>query len=414
MYGLLGKTLSHSFSSEIHKVLNPSLSYELYETNDIESFIRNVAFEGLNVTNPYKKDMLSLLDELDESSAKTGVVNTVKKEGHQLKGFNTDYLALKTLMNLSFQNRTNQSVGILGNGATMRSVKQALRDLNYQNITVYARHPDPGEHPLSELSDRHEILINATPVGMFPHNHDTMAEEIQNFQHLDIAMDLIYNPLKTNFLLNAQSAGAKVFNGLPLLFLQAAYAQNIWLDRPIPKDWQSEVDAFESELKNIVLIGLPFSGKSHYGYLLERHMNKKYIDIDRLIEAKANTKIETIFQTMGEEKFRGFEHDITIKKAKQHRQIIATGGGIVQNKTAMQSLKQNGLIVWLDVASNLVEKKKLSNRPLIKTLADWKALKKRRQEAYQDYADIIIEKDTEDEAIILERLKEVLHGYFSH
>lgn len=413
MYGLLGKTLSHSFSSQIHTTLSPALNYELYETNDIASFIRNVAFEGLNVTNPYKKDILPFLDELDVSSAKTGVVNTVKKEGSRLKGYNTDYMALKMVIKSYFNKRENQSIGILGNGATMRSLKQAFLDLNYQNITVYARQPNPNEHPLEELTDRHEIIINATPVGMFPHNQDTLIKNIQDFQHLDVAMDLIYNPLKTNFLLDAKKTGAKVVNGLPLLFLQAAYAQNLWFNRAIPKDWQSMVDTFEKTLTNIVLIGLPFSGKSHYGYLLERHLDKKYIDIDQRIEEKAHTNIETVFKTLGQEKFRAYEHDITIKTAKKHQQIIATGGGIVQNKTAMKALKQNGLIIWLDVSSKLVEKRQLQHRPLITNMADWRTLKKSRYDAYQNYADVIIEKDTDDESVILSHLKEALHGYFS-
>ncbi len=414
MYGLLGEKLSHSFSVDIHQILNPSISYNLYETRDLETFFSTAVFEGLNVTHPYKEAVIPLLDKLDASSIKTNAVNTIIKTGHHLIGYNTDYMALKHLFSTTLKNAKKASFGILGNGATMRSIKHALYDLNHDNITVYARNPQLGEKPLECLEDKHDYLINATPVGMYPHNDQTIADKIKSFKNITIAMDLIYNPLRSNFLLNAKQMGAKIINGLPLLFLQAAYAQKIWELCAFPTDWQKRTEFLEKQLENIVLIGMPFSGKSHYGYLLEKMMQKKFVDIDRLIEEKAHTDITTIIKTSGEETFRALEHETTIKAAKRHRQIIATGGGIIQNKMAMQILKQNGLIVWLDVSDNLAESKKLDTRPLLDSFKDWQITKKRRYHNYKAYADIIIEKNTEDETIILNRLKEALDGYFGH
>ncbi len=412
MYGLLGKSLSHSFSKTIHEHFREGMTYHLYETADVKSFLQVKSFRGLNVTHPYKKNVMSSLDELDETAKKTGIVNTVIRENGKLKGYNTDYLALESLIRRHFP-RDPTKVAIMGNGATMRSTKCALETCGYAGVDVFARRPQAGEYPLDELEGSYGVLINTTPVGMYPDNEAVLPVDFERLPELTLVFDVVYNPLKTRLLQKAEAAGKRIHNGLEMLVRQAAESQALFFGEILDEsDILSALKEFEKRFQNIALIGLPFAGKTHYGLRLAKETEKPFIDIDKTIEKQQGTSVENIFRMKGEKAFRKLEREKVIEIAKGHGQWIAPGGGIVEDEKAMLALKQNGVLVFLDLDESILTAKNLKNRPLIEDMADLKELKHKRQCLYEKYADVTVAKDTWDELTIIGRIKEALDAYF--
>ncbi len=416
MYGLLGKSLSHSLSRVIHERLNDSITYNLYETEDLKAFFRARPFKAINVTHPYKEACIPYIDTLDASAEKIGAVNTIVDEDGILVGYNTDYKALRTLIANNFPEAKNKPVGIIGNGATSKTLNMALRDEGYSNLFVFARHPEVQEYPLSQITQHSSlsVLINATPVGMYPNNEESFAFSLRSFENLELVFDLVYNPLKTNLLLEAEARKVRYINGLSMLLRQAIYAQELFFNTPLEAAYETHFSTLEKDLYNIVFIGLPFSGKSHYGRLMAKSMDKPFIDIDQSIERKERSKIETIFKTKGEPYFRALEVNKVLDIAKRHGQVIAPGGGIVLSDKAMHALKQNSLIIFLDLDLTLLKEKSLENRPLIQDMNDLKALKAKRQTLYESHATLTIHKNTMDETIIARRIKEAINDYLDH
>ncbi len=411
MYGLLGKSLAHSFSKTIHEHLREGLTYHLYETADVQSFLQVKSFRGINVTHPYKKAVMSALDELDETAKRTGIVNTIIRQNGSLKGHNTDYLALDSIIRRHFP-RASTKVAIVGNGATMRSAKVALADCGYTEVDIFARRPHAGEYPLEELEGAYGVLINTTPVGMYPDNASVPPVDFGRLTDLTLVFDVIYNPLKTRLLQKAEAAGIRILNGLEMLVRQAAESQALFFGEPLDDLHVAKALAeFEKRFLNIVLIGLPFAGKTHYGLRLAKETSKPFIDIDREIEKQQGTSVENIFRMKGEKSFRGFEKEKVMEIAKRHGQWIAPGGGIVEDEEAMLALKQNGILVFLDLDESILSAKNLKDRPLIEDMSDLKELKRQRQSLYETYADVTVAKDTWKESTIIRRIKEALDAH---
>ncbi len=411
MYGLLGRSLSHSFSKTIHEHLKDGLTYHLYETADVRSFLQLKSFRGLNVTHPYKKDVMGLLDGLADTAEKTGIVNTIIQQDGKLIGHNTDYLALVAFICRHFPSG-KMKVAIMGNGATMRSTKIALTTCNHTDIDVFARNPQAGEHPLDKLEGSYDILINTTPVGMYPDNEDILPVDWDRLPNLHLVFDVIYNPLKTRLLQKAEAAGITIRNGLEMLVRQAAESQALFFgERHDEKTVMTALKMFERRFQNIVLIGLPFAGKTHYGLRLAKETDKPFIDIDLAIEKQQGTSVENIFRMKGEKTFRKLEKEKVKEIAKGNGQWIAPGGGIVEDEEAMLALKQNGVVVFLDLDENILTAENLKNRPLIEDMADLKELKQKRQHLYEQYADVTVAKDTWHEKTIVGRIKEALDAH---
>ncbi|MFW6298721.1 MAG: shikimate kinase [Bacillota bacterium] len=414
MYGLLGKTLGHSFSKIIHETMTPSMDYHLYETSDLKNFFRARPFKAINVTHPYKEACMPFLDALDKTAKEAGVVNTIIDEEGKLVGYNTDYLALKQLIQNSFPSKRNTRVGIIGNGATSKSITKALLALGYAKPHIFARHPKKDEHALEGIEEFSsiEVLIQATPVGMFPNNDQTFAFSLESFPNLNLVFDLIYNPLKTHLLLEAEDLGIQAINGLEMLVEQARESQKRFFKDYTPMAKEDLLDTLRRKITNLVLIGLPFSGKSHFGRLLKERLDKPLVDIDQVVEDTENAPIHAIFQKKGEPYFRELEEAKVMDVAKRYGQIIVPGGGIVLSKVAMDALRQNGIIVFLDLSLDLIDEEMMRGRPLAESLDDLANLKKKRQPLYERYADFIISKDTWDEKTITARIEEALNEYF--
>ncbi len=413
MYGLLGKKLTHSFSPFVHERINRNIDYRLYETLNVGAFLSAKPFKGINVTNPYKQTVIRHLDTLDDSAEQTQSVNTITNTNGTLKGYNTDFIALKEIIQTRFPKSKNTQVTIMGNGATMRSIKQALLSCGYENIRVCARNPKETEYDITSIPNDVNVLINATPKGMYPDNDATFNIDFANYSRIELVFDLIYNPFFTNLLLNAKRHSIKTMNGLELLIRQALHSQKLFGLTNIQREPKDIARTIQRAFTNIVFIGLPFSGKTYYGQLLAKDIDRPFVDIDQYIEDKVGMSVPNIFQYKGERYFRQLEKNVIKDKAAQHRQIIAPGGGAVLDHEAMQALRQNAFIIYLDLEPSLLEEGDLKGRPLVSSVDDVVTLKREREALYRNYADTIISRGTADDTVILNKIKEALHAYLN-
>ncbi|MFW6318731.1 MAG: shikimate kinase [Bacillota bacterium] len=415
MYGLLGKTLKHSMSKYIHEYIHP-MDYHLMETDDLDTFLKTRNFKGINVTIPYKKAVIPYCDVLDDSVIHTGVVNTIINTNGFLKAYNTDYLALKNIIETHFPAANNTDIAIIGNGATTSSLYIALQDLGYLNLTVYARTPKNKEElSLDKIKSSHTVLINTTPFGMYPNNHVPFPIDLTQLPQLDLVFDVVYNPLKTSLILAAEARNIKTLSGLSMLITQAFYANQYFFNAHYNNILIEETFKYIYKMMiNITLIGLPFSGKTTYGKLLGNRYNKTFIDIDEAIIKDESMPITDIFKVHGEAYFRTLESAKTMSISKEINQIISTGGGAVLNPSSIISLKQTSVIVYLDLAQSLMKTIRFHSRPHVQTYEDLLHLKISRHHLYKNAADIIINKDTLDRKVIMDRLEVKINDYINY
>ncbi len=416
MYGLVGKELKHSFSKEIHRELGNS-DYELYSTNTVEEFLSaHPGLMGFNITIPFKTDIIPYLDDLDSVAQDTLSVNTVVVENGKKIGYNTDYYGLNELLKFNQIEIKNKKVLILGNGSVSKTVMKLLDDLQAQSVVRLCRNMRSGTDFLfSEYKNflHYDIIINTTPVGMYPHNDDSLLVDIKEFHHLEVVVDLIYNPLRTKIMVEAENNGVKAVNGLYMLVMQAVKAYELFFHKQIPQNIANKIyrKLYKKHL-NVVFVGLPLSGKSKYTKLLSEIIHKKGLDTDDIIEKENKKTIPEIFQENGESYFRGLENQVVLDLYKLQNLIISTGGGLVENIDNINYLKQNGILFFLNKDPNRIAEKKIYGRPLLQNSTDVLALAKRRIPIYQKYSDftINIEKKTEDH---LQEIKELINEYIS-
>jgi len=413
MYGLLGKTLKHSFSKTIHEMIRP-MTYHLFEVDDLHPFFSAKNFKGINVTIPYKQEVLKYVDTLDETVKLTNATNTIINNNGLLFAYNTDYLALKDVLANNLPTKKITNIAIIGNGATMASTKHALKALNYEHIHVYARNPKDDELHLSEIDQSTQVMINTTPVGMYPNNHGRLPIDLKKYAKLVYVFDLIYNPFKTNLLLEAEALNIKTTNGLDMLIRQAIYSNQLFFNQTYGPSLPVTIKkAILEDFQNIVFIGLPFSGKTHYAKRLGNRLDKTFIDTDIEIEKAAGKSIEKIFLEDGEAVFRAYEETILLNCLKEHQQVIAPGGGIVENDNIVQALKQNSFVIFLDMDEQLMASIDYKNRPTVKNKDDLLKLKKKRYSTYVKLADIIIKKDTFETKLLLQRIEAEIYAYLN-
>ncbi len=415
MYGLVGKKLSHSFSKEIHNMLG-NKDYQLYETNSIEDFIKNNKFKGINVTIPYKTEIIPFLDELDDIAKITNSVNTIVNVSGKLIGYNTDYYGLKE--SLSYHNVVikNKKVLVLGNGSVSKTVIKLLEDLNASSIVKLCRNiRNENEFLFKDYSNylNFDVLINTTPVGMYPNNNDPLLFELSKFKTLEVVIDLVYNPLRTNLMLEASKLNIKNINGLYMLVMQAKKAHELFLNKEITLNITNKIyRKIHNYYLNLVFVGLPLSGKTKYAKIMGDLINKKVNDIDKLIEDKYQSSIPDIFADKGEKTFRDYESNIVYNLYKEHNLAISTGGGLIESSANMNLLKQNGIVIFLNKDQKLIAKKKIYGRPLLKKASNILIIAKKRVPMYLEHSDIIIDlnKDTNTHT---NEIKEKIDEYIS-
>lgn len=403
-YGLIGKSLIHSFSKEIHSLIG-NYSYELKNLNveDISLFFTEKYFRGINVTIPYKKTVIPFLYFISDEAKKIGSVNTIINRNNKLYGYNTDYFGFGELLKHYGIKVDSRKILILGSGGTSATVKCYCEDNNANVVKVVSRHKSVEtvtyEEAIKQFSDT-DIIINTTPVGMFPEN-DSCPIDISQFENIEAVVDVIYNPLKTQLTISAEKCGVKSCNGLYMLVAQAVYSAALFFDDNLMTEKINSV--YEKILKsklNIVLIGMPSSGKTTIGRKLSELSSAEFYDTDFLIEQKTGKKVKEIFSDYGEGHFRKLETDIIKEISQYHSAVISTGGGAVLNETNINLLKQNGIVVFLDRSPcNLTAN---CERPLASNASDINKLYNQRINLYRKYADYTVNADKSVAEIINE------------
>lgn len=384
-FGLLGEKLSHSFSPLIHSYLG-DYEYRLIEKtpDGVGDFLGHGDFDGLNVTIPYKKTVIPYCAELSDSASKIGSVNTiVRRTNGSLYGDNTDYYGFLYMLKKLNAAVTGKKVLVLGSGGASLTVNAVLRDLGAAEIIVISR---SGKENYENISHHHDaqIIVNTTPVGMYP-NNGVSPIGLRNFASCEAVLDIIYNPSKTAMLLDAEDLKIPCSGGLPMLVAQAKRAAEIFTGKPIDDSLIEDITAIiERRTKNIVLIGMPGSGKSTTGAALASLTGREFHDTDEMIAKKARISIPEIFAASGEAVFRQMETEALREVSKKSGCVIATGGGIVKIPENRRLIRQNSFCVFLDrdIASLSADGRPLSQKTGIETLA------KERLPLYNSWCDV--------------------------
>lgn len=386
-YGLLGEKLGHSFSPQIHSAL-AGYDYRLLPTppEEVEELFRRRAFKGLNVTIPYKQAVIPLCDEIDPRAADIGAVNTVVNRDGRLTGYNTDIDGLVYLARRAGVDMAGKKVVVLGSGGTSRTARAAARELGAAQVVVVSRHGEDNYENLSRHADA-QVLVNTTPVGMYP-NCGQAAVSLAGFPCLTGVLDVVYNPLRTALLMEAQRRGIPCSCGLPMLVAQAKRAAELFTGELIPDSRTEQVLAtLTFQLKNVVLIGMPGCGKTTVGQALARRLGKSFVDLDERIVQRAGESIPDIFARAGEAAFRALETEV-VKEAGGHTGcVISTGGGVVTREENYPPLHQNGVILHLTRDLGLLP---TDGRPVSQS-TDLGLLWQRRKPLYAAFADAEID-----------------------
>ena len=345
--GLLGRKLGHSYSPQIHKQLG-SYDYSLFEKEpeELENFLKDGDFSGLNVTIPYKKSVISQLSELTPIAAKLGAVNTIVRRDGKLVGHNTDYFGFQSMVAQSGLTVRGKKVLVLGSGGASNTAVAVLEEFG-ASVVVISRTGENNYENLHRHTDA-AVIVNTTPVGMYPHVGVSPLDLVL-FPNLEGVLDIIYNPARTQLLLDAQSRGLVTMNGLWMLVAQAKESAEWFTNSRISNEIIEKIhNNLRLKMENIVLIGMPGSGKSTVGKLLSSQLGKEFADADSAIIEKAGISIPEIFEQRGEEWFRAIESEVLAELGKRSGLVIATGGGCVTREENYPLLHQNGAIFCLD------------------------------------------------------------------
>ena len=387
--GLLGRKLGHSYSPQIHGQL-ASYNYSLFEKEpeELEGFLKNGNFVGLNVTIPYKKDVIPFLDQLSPVARRLGAVNTIVRRGDgSLVGHNTDYFGFRYLVQQSGLDVSGKKVLVLGSGGASNTAVAALQELGAR-VVIISRSGENNYGNL-HLHANASVIVNTTPVGMYP-NTGVSPIDLGCFPQLEGVLDVVYNPARTQILLDAENRGLVAMNGLWMLVAQAKESAEWFSGETIPDSRIVQIHAaLRAQMENIILVGMPGCGKTTIGRLLARETGKQFVDADEALEARVGRKITDIIPTDGEAAFRCLETETLAELGKQSGFVIATGGGCVTQERNYPLLHQNGTILWLTRA---LDKLPTEGRPLSQT-GKLQQMLATRQPLYRRFADAVIEND---------------------
>ena len=382
-YGLLGERLGHSFSPQIHRDL-AGYDYQLLPTppEAVEDLFARRAFQGLNVTIPYKRTVMPLCDEIDPRAAAIGAVNTVVNRNGRLTGYNTDIDGFLYMARRAGVDMAGKKVVILGSGGTSRTARAAAGELGAREIVTVSRRGEDNYQNLSRHADA-QVLVNTTPVGMYP-NWGQSPVSLESFPALEGVLDVVYNPLRTALLLQAEERGLPRSCGLPMLVAQAKRAAELFTGQNIDDSRAEAVlHGLRGQLTSIVLIGMPGCGKTTVGRTLAGKLGRTFVDLDEEIVRRAGTSIPEIFAREGEAGFRERESALVREFGERTGLVVSTGGGVVTRRENYIPLKQNGLLLHLrrDPAALPTD-----GRPLSQATAP-EELWRRRAPLYAAFAD---------------------------
>lgn len=406
-YGLIGEHLSHSYSCEIHRKIG-DYPYELREIprDGLDAFMTERDFCAINVTIPYKKDVIPYLDEIDEAARAIGAVNTVVNREGRLYGYNTDFYGLSRLLAVGGISLSGKKVLILGTGGTSATALAVAKAEGAKAVFRVSRRKQEGiltyEEALSLHTDA-QVIVNTTPVGMFP-SPEALPIDISCFPQLSGVADAIYHPLRTALVQQAEAGGIPAVGGLYMLVAQAVYAAAHFFSTPPRLDQIDEIyAAMLAEKENAVLIGMPSSGKSTVGKATARLLGRRFLDSDAVLTERLGMPIPEYLNTYGEPAFRIEEARVIADLSAESGVVIATGGGAVLNHENMRRLKQNGKLFFLN--RSLDKLLPTADRPLSSDKERLTALYAYRLPLYKREADVTLDGDKEI-AALAEQIKQ--------
>lgn len=409
LYGLIGEKLGHSFSKWIHEKL-ADYTYNLLPLSkeEFKTFMNEKNFSAINVTIPYKMDVIPYLDEIDTHAKTIGAVNTIVNFDGKLHGYNTDFSGFLYLLQHNSIDVYEKKVLVLGKGGASKAIIAVLNYLGAKEIlTVYYKN-SPDTVTYEECKKNHsdaDVIINTTPVGMYP-NIDNSPIDLNDYKKCSAVVDVIYNPIRPMLIVQAQNLGIKAIGGLEMLIAQAKYAVEIFQNRKIA---DTEIQRIYEELllerSNLVLIGMPSCGKTAIGEELSKKTGKKMVDIDAEIVNEIGMSIPEYFSRYGEEAFRKKETEVTKRVSKENGIILSTGGGCIKNPVNIDYMKLNGRLIFIerDIESLSTD----DSRPLSKDKESLQKLYQERLPLYKKYSEASICNDG-----TLEKAVEMLEKIF--
>ncbi len=387
---LIGEKLSHSYSRLIHKKFG-MYSYDLVELppDNLKEFVEHGGYDAFNVTIPYKSAIIPYIDKVETLAMQIGAINTVCRLGGKTYGYNTDILGMAYMLKRAGIALGGKNVMILGSGGTGKTAEMLAKKNGAASITVVSRSGSVNYKNFYELQQT-QIIINTTPVGMYPYSDISLAD-LSKFRNLEAVADVIYNPMRTRLMLQARELNLKYAGGLYMLVAQAKYSMDIFVKNRHPDEIIEQVYKYLlSRIINIVLVGMPGSGKTSIGKAVARRERRRYVDSDAEIVASEGRAITEIFAEKGEEYFRKKEKQTLFLLGSQNGMVISTGGGAVLDRENYYSLKANGRIYYLErEITDLATR----GRPLSTGTEALKKLLEQREPLYKAFADVTVEND---------------------
>ena len=411
-YGCIGEHLGHSFSKEIHNAL-ADYDYKLQELTpeELKVFMTEKNFKAINVTIPYKKDVIPYLYWISDEAKAINAVNTIVNKDGKLYGYNTDFYGLSGLITRQGVSLENKKVAILGSGGTSNTAFAVANSMKGLSVLRVSREKKDGYITYDELYEAYndvEIIINTTPCGMYP-NIGKSAVELNKLSCVQAVFDAVYNPLSSKLVLDAKEKGITAVGGLYMLVSQAAYAVEKFIDSPVDAEKVEKIFRnLYKEKMNIILIGMPASGKTTVGKALAEKLSKSFVDTDDLIVEAAGKPIPEIFAQSGEKAFREIESNVIFEISKANKKIIATGGGAVLNKKNIDNLKGNGRVYFINRPLDMLVT--TDDRPLSSNRSDLEKRYNERYSLYTEYADVIIDGSGTVEEVA-QRIEADYYGY---
>ena len=399
-YGLIGSKLGHSYSKIIHEMLC-GYRYDLCPLpteEEVRAFMTRRQFRAINVTIPYKLVVMEYCSYIDPHAKAINAVNTIVNRNGLLYGYNTDYPGFAYLADAHGVEFAGRTVLILGTGGTHNTTSAVAKDKGAARVLTVSRHPDPEKGELSYAEAVHsgaDIVINTTPAGMYP-NVGVCHLDVAAMPGLEAVLDVVYNPDKTELILRAEEAGVPVaVGGLEMLVAQAVYAAEYFLDRKFD-DAPAEIRAITAQLRkeqlNVALIGMPSCGKTTIGRALADRLGKRFVDLDEEIVRAAGRSIPDLFAAEGEDGFRAREAEQTARFAREGRQVLSCGGGVVKRPENLRALRQNGVVLFIDRPLDALTVG--GGRPLSTSAEALKTMEAQRRPLYLAAADAVIPNET--------------------
>lgn len=388
--GLIGHPLGHSWSPQIHAFMIHE-EYQKWDLTEdqLDAFMKRHDFNGINVTIPYKQTVMKYLDALDPSAEKIGAVNCIVNRNGKLTGYNTDYLGFTQMVQAHGMDVKGKQTALLGTGGASKAVVYALEQLGAK-VQLVSRSEKPGcitYEQLDQDAAAYECIVNVTPVGMYPKTNES-AVELKKFPHVSSVIDIVANPLRTKLMFDAKMLGIPYLGGFEMLVRQAFAADEVFTGRTLdPSLNDACMKYLLHQKRNIVLIGMPTSGKTTLAGMLKERTGREVVEMDDEIAKKLGTTIKQCFAEKGEAYFRQIEMETAEQLQNRDGIIISCGGGVIKNENTMRALSANGIVIWIqrDLSSLFAT----DSRPLTGNEEYMKNLYQERKGLYQKYCDAV-------------------------